>query len=111
MPFGRSDLLLVLLVAGTVGAGIASLFFLAAVRLIGGMRTGILMLFEPVVAVTLAAVLLHEAIRPIQVVGAIGVLGAALLLRRSAADEEHETAEAPTKSDDDLVGIGVPGGP
>jgi drug/metabolite transporter (DMT)-like permease len=111
MPFGRTDLLLVLLVAGTLGAGIASLFFLSAVRLIGGMRTGILMLFEPVVAVTLAAVLLHESIRPIQVLGAIGVLGAALLLRRSAAEDEDETGEAPTTDEDELVGIGVPGGP
>jgi drug/metabolite transporter (DMT)-like permease len=111
MPFGQPDLLLILITAGTFGAGIASLFFLSAVRLIGGMRTGILMLFEPVVAVTLAAVLLHEAIRPLQVLGAIGVLSAALLLRRSAAADEDATTEARTTADDDLVGIGVPGGP
>ena len=114
MPLGRSDLLLLLVVAGTVGAGIASLLFLAAVRLIGGMRTGILMLSEPVVAVTLAAILLHEAIRPLQVVGAIGVLGAALLLTRSSADDEAEGTERRVRDvskDDDLVRARLSGGP
>jgi drug/metabolite transporter (DMT)-like permease len=107
LPFARTDLLPLLLVAGSLGAGIPSLLFLGAVRLIGGMKTGILMLFEPVVAVTLAAILLHEAIRPIQVVGAIGVLGAALLLRRTSAEDEATDA----RTGDDLVSVGVPGGP
>src|SRR2546421_196237 len=79
MPFGQpAPLLLILVVAGSIGAAVPSLFFLGAIRLIGGMRTGILMLFEPVVAVTLAAVLLHESLRPVQALGAFGVLGAAL---------------------------------
>jgi drug/metabolite transporter, DME family len=106
-PLARTDVLAIVIVAGTLGAGVPSLFFLAAIRLIGGMRTGILMLFEPVVAVTLAAILLHEGIRPIQAIGAVGVLGAALLLRRGAHDEP-EPARA---NDDDLLGVGVPGGP
>jgi drug/metabolite transporter (DMT)-like permease len=71
------------------------------------MRAGILMLFEPVVAVTLAAILLQEAIRPIQVVGALGVLGAALLLRRSA----EEAPEPRATEDDEVFRVGVPGAP
>jgi drug/metabolite transporter, DME family len=108
MPFGQPPpLLLILVVAGSFGAAVPSLFFLAAIRLIGGMRTGILMLFEPVVAVTLAAILLHESIRPIQALGAVGVLGAALVLRRSSAGERGDRAVP----DDDLFGVGLTGGP
>ena len=43
--------------------------FLTGIRAIGGTRAGILMLFEPLVGVTLAAALLDEALAPIQVVG------------------------------------------
>ena len=42
------------------------------------------MLFEPVVGVALAAWLLDEALAPIQVVGAIAILGAAVILQRTA---------------------------
>jgi drug/metabolite transporter (DMT)-like permease len=105
MPFANPKLLAILLVAGSFGAAIASLFFLAAIRLIGGMRTGILMLFEPVVAVTLAAILLHESIRPMQAIGAVAVLGAAVVLRRSSAGE----ADDRSVRDDDLVGVGSTG--
>jgi drug/metabolite transporter (DMT)-like permease len=76
-------------IAGTIAAGIPSLLFLAGIRAIGGMRTGVLMLFEPVVGVALAAILLEEAILPIQAVGGLAVLAAALVLQRSMpADEE-----------------------
>jgi drug/metabolite transporter (DMT)-like permease len=107
LPFGRPDLLAILVVAGSLGAAIPSLFFLSSIRLIGGMRTGILMLFEPVVGVTLAAILLHEGIRPIQVLGAIGVLGAALVLRRSAAGDADDRPVA----DDEPLAVGLSGGP
>ena len=107
LPFGRPDLLAILVVAGTLGAAIPSLFFLSSIRLIGGMRTGILMLFEPVVGVTLAAILLHEGIRPIQVLGAIGVLGAALVLRRSASGDRDDRPVA----DDEPLAVGLSGGP
>ena len=70
-----------LLVAGVPGAGVASALFLTGVRMIGGTRTGILALFEPVVGVVLAAVLLAEAIGPLQVAGGVLVLGAAILLQ------------------------------
>lgn len=74
-----------LLLAGGPGAGLASLLFLTGVRLIGGIRTGILALVEPVVGVGLAAILLTEAIGPFQVAGGLLVLGAAVLLQLTSA--------------------------
>jgi drug/metabolite transporter (DMT)-like permease len=109
LPFARPQILPNLIVSGTLGAAIPSLFFLGAIRLIGGMRTGILMLFEPVVAVSLAALLLGEALRPSEVLGAVGVLGAALLLRRSSP--EADLGARPRMADDDILGLQVPGGP
>ena len=50
----------IILLAGVVAAGLASLLFLTAIRRIGGTRTGILMLFEPVVGTILAGLLLGE---------------------------------------------------
>jgi drug/metabolite transporter (DMT)-like permease len=79
----------VILVAGIVAAGLSSLLFLTAIRLIGGTRTGILMLLEPVVGVVLAALWLGEALVPIQLAGgALVLLGALVLQVRS--DPEHE---------------------
>jgi DME family drug/metabolite transporter len=70
-------------VAGIAAAGIPSILFLRGIRTIGGTRTGILMLFEPMVGVGLAAVLLHEGLAPIQVAGGGCILAAAVLLQRS----------------------------
>lgn len=72
------------IVAGVLAAGIPGLLFLTGIRTIGGTRTGILMLFEPVVGVTLAALLLDERIVPIQAVGGLAILAAAILVQRSA---------------------------
>ena len=71
-------------IAGIVAAGIPSTLFLVGIRTIGGTRAGILMLFEPLVGVTLAAILLHEGLVPIQVVGGAAILAAAALLQRGA---------------------------
>jgi DME family drug/metabolite transporter len=71
-------------IAGIVAAGIPSTLFLVGIRAIGATRAGILMLFEPLVGVTLAAILLHEGLVPIQVVGGAAILAAAALLQRSA---------------------------
>jgi DME family drug/metabolite transporter len=98
-PLRAPDVLPLLLFTGIFAAAIPSLGFLTGIRQIGGTRAGILMLFEPVVGVALAAWLLAEALVPIQLVGAVAILAAALLLQRSARGE---------------VGTGptiVPGGP
>ena len=65
-------------------AGVSSLLFLIAIRAIGGTRTGILMLFEPVVGVLLAALLLHEPLLPVQLLGGALVLAGALVLQLRA---------------------------
>ena len=84
-PFGTPAVWPYLLFGGLIGAGIPSLLFLTAVRWIGGVRTGILAMFEPVTATVLAALILGEALRPIQVLGGALVLGAGVLLQRSPA--------------------------
>ena len=73
------------LLAGVLGAGIPSVLFLVGVRAIGGTRAGILMLLEPLVGVTLAAVFLREALAPVQIAGGTAILTAALLLQRGGA--------------------------
>jgi drug/metabolite transporter (DMT)-like permease len=82
------------LFAGVVAAGLSSLLFLTAIRRIGGTRTGILMLFEPVTGVILAAFLLQEPLAPGQVVGAALVLAGALVLQVRSAPEREALVEA-----------------
>ncbi len=83
-PLGAPGLLPLMLFTGIFAAALPSLGFLAGIRAIGGLRAGILMLFEPVVGVALAAWLLDESLAPIQVVGAIAILAAAVILQRGA---------------------------
>ena len=83
-PFRSGQALWLSALAGVAAAGIPSILFLRGIRTIGGTRTGILMLFEPVVGVGLAAILLHEGLAPIQVAGGACILAAAVLLQRSA---------------------------
>lgn len=105
-PLANPGVLPLLAFTGIAAAAIPSLGFLTGIRLIGGTRAGILMLFEPVVGVALAAWLLSEGLDGIQVVGAIAILGAALLLQRST--RRGEVAPA---SDESTGPVIVPGGP
>ncbi len=82
-PVREPSVLPVVIAAGAAGAALPSLLFLVAIRLIGGTKSVILMLLEPVVGVGLAAWLLGERLQPVQLVGALAVLAAALLLQRS----------------------------
>jgi drug/metabolite transporter (DMT)-like permease len=87
-PVGAPGLVPLLLFTGIFAAALPSLGFLAGIRAIGGLRAGILMLFEPVVGVALAAWLLGESLVPIQVVGAVAILGAAVILQRASSGPE-----------------------
>jgi drug/metabolite transporter (DMT)-like permease len=111
-PFVRLDVLLLLLYVGVFAAAVPSVLFLTGIRRIGGVRTGILMLFEPVVGVLLAAVILAEGLAPLQVVGGATILLAALIVQRSTArqaDPAHRSApEDPAES---IVVAPSPGGP
>ena len=90
-PVQTPSVLPLLLVTGIFAAAIPSIAFLTGVRAVGGTRAGILMLFEPVVGVALAAWLLGERLAPIQLVGALAILGAALILQRGAGGAEPAT--------------------
>jgi drug/metabolite transporter (DMT)-like permease len=94
-----------LIAGGVFGAGIPTTLFLLGIRWIGGVRSGILALIEPVVGAGLAALLLGQTLRPIQLVGGVLVLAAAAVLQlarpeppaRASVDEaeEGQLSEAP----------------
>jgi len=86
-PFGALPLLLLLAGVGVFTAALPSSLFLAGIRRLGGIRTGIVMLAEPVVGVILAALLLAEAITPLQAVGGATILVAAILVQRDPTPE------------------------
>jgi drug/metabolite transporter (DMT)-like permease len=100
MPLGDPSLLALLLGVGLFAAALPSVMFLTGIRWIGPVRTGILMLFEPVVGVALGALLLAEGLAPLQVLGGATILLAALLVQRGSAGREDSPAVVP-----------VPGGP
>jgi drug/metabolite transporter, DME family len=84
--------------AGVAAAGVSSSLFLVAIRRIGGTRTGILMLFEPVTGVVLAALVLGESLTTAQAVGTALVLLGALVLQRGSEPQLEplvETAAGP----------------
>ena len=121
-PLAGSSVLPLLVFTGVFAAAIPSLGFLTGIRAIGGTRAGILMLFEPVVGVALAAWLLGEDLAPLQLVGAGAILAAALLLQREthrggATASTHGAAThqaAPAVAAGDESGppsVVVPGGP
>ena len=87
LPFGVPDLLGLVLLAGILAAGMASWMFLVGIRWIGPVRAGILMLIEPLIGVALAALVLGEAVGPVQAVGGMAILTAAVLIQRSRPAE------------------------
>ena len=89
-PLSTPKVLPLLVFTGIFAAAIPSLGFLTGIRTIGGTRAGILMLFEPVVGVALAAWLLGEALVPIQAVGAGAILAAAVVLQRAASGRDAD---------------------
>lgn len=99
-PLTDPGVLPLLAFTGLFAAAIPSILFLTGIRRIGGTRAGILMLFEPVVGVALAAVLLDEGLAPVQIVGGLAILAAAVILQRSAVPGD-KTVVAPAVEADD----------
>ena len=91
-PLEAPSVLPLLAFTGLFAAAIPSILFVTGIRLVGGTRAGILMLFEPVVGVALAAWLLGEGLAPIQVLGGLAILAAALILQRAAPPGERVVA-------------------
>lgn len=98
-PLRTPSVLPLLLFTGLFAAAIPSMLFLIGIRLVGGTTTGILMLFEPVVGVVLAAWLLSEGLAPIQVIGGLAILGAALILQRAAPATQRVVAAPAIEAD------------
>lgn len=99
-PLGQPNVVLMLIAVGLFAAALPSVLFLTGIRWIGGVRTGILMLFEPVVGVLLAALFLAEGLHPVQVAGGATILAAALIVQRGTR----------TRSEAGVV-VPAPGGP
>lgn len=112
LPF-RDPPVLALLVAMGAFAGAAPFFlFVSGIHRLGGIRTGILMLFEPVVGVSLAAIFLRELVTLPQVLGGATVLAAAALVQRGSPHGHGAEAElvVPPEVDEGVTFHG-PGGP
>ncbi len=90
-PFRDPTLLAIALLLGTVGAAIPSVLILTAIRRVGGTRTGIILMFEPVVGVAMAAAVLGQQILPAQILGGALVLAGGVLLQAVPEREGGET--------------------
>jgi drug/metabolite transporter (DMT)-like permease len=73
---------LAVLLAGSIGAAIPKVMVLMGVRRIGGTRTAMVMLAEPVVAVVAAAIVLGQPVTVTEVLGGSAILLAAALVQR-----------------------------
>lgn len=104
LPLRDPSILALLGFTGLFAAAIPSILFLSGIRQIGGTRAGILMLFEPIVGVLLAAILLHERLAPIQVAGGVAILASAIILQRSAPAGGRAVA-APAIEADEAVAL------
>lgn len=99
-PLTDPSVIPLLAFTGLFAAAIPSILFLTGIRRIGGTRAGILMLFEPVVGVALAAVLLDEALAPVQIAGGVAILAAAVILQRSAAPGDKAVVAPAVEADE-----------
>jgi drug/metabolite transporter (DMT)-like permease len=75
---------LAVVIAGLIGAAVAKVFMLRAVRRVGGTRASVLMLSEPLAGVALAALILGQGLTIWQAIGGAGVLVGAVLAQRPA---------------------------
>ena len=101
-PVNDPSVLPLLAFTGLFAAAIPSILFLAGIRRIGGTRAGILMLFEPVVGVALAAILLGESVAPIQVIGGVAILAAAVILQLGSTPTGRAVAAPAVEADEVL---------
>jgi drug/metabolite transporter, DME family len=97
-PLASAAALWPVLVAGLVGAGLATVCFIAGIRLLGAPRATILSTLEPVVGVALAAVLFGTLPTAMQVAGGVLIIvaGIVLQLRPSGEIAEHEAVAEPS---------------
>ena len=96
-PLASSAALLPILWAGTIGAGIPTMAWIMGIRTLGAPRAAIISTLEPVVGVTLAALLLGERPTALQLVGGALIVGAAIVVQRRPSVEasDHEAVPDP----------------
>jgi drug/metabolite transporter (DMT)-like permease len=93
-PLDSSAALVPVLFAGIAGAGIPTMTWIMGIRILGAPRAAIISTLEPVVGITLAALLLAELPTPLQIVGGACIVVAAIVVQRRPGVEaaEHEAA-------------------
>jgi drug/metabolite transporter, DME family len=91
-PLASLGALWPVMIAGVLGAGLATVCFIGGIRLLGAPRATILSTLEPVVGVALAAVLFGTLPTPIQLVGGVLIIAAGIVLQLRPSGEiaEHE---------------------
>lgn len=94
LPFSSPSLLVLMVFTGVFAAGVPSFLFLAAIRWIGGVKAGILMLAQAPIGVALAAIFLYESIGLVQIAGGLAILAAAVIIQRSATPASAEVVAA-----------------
>jgi drug/metabolite transporter (DMT)-like permease len=72
------------LAAAVLGTAAAKVWVLKGLRLLGGTRTAVIMLGEPLGGILLAAVVLDQPLRPLEAAGGALIILAALLVQRPA---------------------------
>lgn len=93
-PLASPEALWPVLLAGTLGAGLPTTAYLLGIRRLGAPRAAILATLEPVLGVSLAALLLGEQPTLVQLAGGALILVAAVLLQvRGDAAAAHEAAD------------------
>jgi len=70
------------LFAGTFGAALPKVWVVSGVRLIGSTRAAVVMLMEPVTAVTVAAIVLGQTLTLPELLGGIAILAAVVIVQR-----------------------------
>lgn len=88
-PLGSVDAWVLILIVGILGAALPTALLLAGYRRVGPTRGAVLMLFEPVVGVLLAALLLAERPSPPQLLGGLLVLTGAALVQLAPARQRE----------------------
>jgi drug/metabolite transporter (DMT)-like permease len=81
---------LALVAAAVIGTAAAKVWVLKGLRLLGGTRTAVIMLGEPVGGILLAAVVLNQPLTALEAAGGGLIILAALLAQRPAAGRLSE---------------------
>lgn len=84
-----------LMILNGVATAAAFGFMFTALKRLGASRTAVVMTLEAASAVVLAALVLHESLAPVQLVGGAAVLGATVLIARMKQVELPVTVEEP----------------